>query len=147
MSIRISQKLSKNQIRVRYYFKWGKGAGQRASTGIFTYFKPKNQTEKNHNKEALSILEVKKSQFILEGQSVGSKYIPSHKIKSNFLDFYKEFVKDNQTYGSRHLPASQKQFKAFLKSDYVSARDITRDLCERFRSYLLQKYNGETPAN
>jgi len=147
MPLNVFEKKSKTSNKTTYYFEWGKGAGQRSSTGIYTYTKPKSQTEKNHNKEALCILELKKSQFILEGQSVGSKYIPSHKIKSNFLDFYSEFVKDNRTYGSRHLQASQKQFKAFLKSDYVSARDITRDLCERFRSYLLQKYNGETPAN
>lgn len=147
MPLNVFGKSSKTSNKTTYYFEWGKGAGQRSSTGIYTYTKPKSQTEKNHNKEALSILEVKRSQFILEGQSVGSKYIPSHKIKSNFLDFYAEFVKDNFTYGSRHLPASLNQFRAYLKTDYVSARDITPEVCERFRSYLLQKYNGETPAN
>jgi integrase/recombinase XerD len=147
MSIRISQKLSKNRSKVRYYFEWGKTAGQRLSAGIFTYSKPKTQTEKNHNREALAILESKRSQLILDGQATGSRYIPTRKLQSNFLDFYSTFVKENATYGSRHLSCSYARFKEFLKSDYISAKDISRDMCERFRAYLLQHFNAETPAN
>ena len=147
MSIRIAKKLSKSKEKIRYYFEWGKHSGQRLSTGIFTYAKPKSALEKNHNKEALAILESKKSQLILDRQSIGSGYVPAYKIKSNFLDFYQEYVMQNATYGSRHLSASYRQFKTFLKKDFISAKDISREVCERFRSYLLQKYNGETPAN
>ncbi len=39
--------------------------GQRPSTGIFIYAKPKDQVQKNHNKEALALLETKKSQLII----------------------------------------------------------------------------------
>ncbi|HEX8278125.1 MAG TPA: hypothetical protein VF540_05495 [Segetibacter sp.] len=39
----------------------GRSTGPRRSTGIFTWVKPKNQVEKNHNKEALAILESKRS--------------------------------------------------------------------------------------
>jgi integrase/recombinase XerD len=133
--------------KVRYTIEWGKGAGQRITTGIFTYANPKNASEKNHNKESLAILENRKSKMILDRQSIGSNYIPSHKIKSNFLDFYNDYVKKNARVGSRHLPASQTQFKKYLKTDFVSASDITEDTCESFRSYLLKNYNGETPAN
>ena len=48
---------------------------------------PKNQLEKNHNNEAIAILNAKKSQMILDGQAVNSGYIPDHKIKGNFLDY------------------------------------------------------------
>jgi hypothetical protein len=88
MSIIIAQNPSANKEKIWYSFQWGKEKGQRIAMGIFTCAKPKNQTEKNHNKEALAILETKKSQLIPEGQSVGPGYIPSHKIvvsKYNFL--------------------------------------------------------------
>ena len=75
-----------------YYFEWGKEAGQRMASGIFTFIKPKDQLQKNHNKEALALPETKHSQLILEYQSIGTGFIPAHKYKSNFLDFYSEFV-------------------------------------------------------
>lgn len=85
--------------------------------------------------------------MILDRQSVSSGFIPAHKIKSKFLDFYDTYAVENRRYGSRHLASSLKHFKIFLKKDYISASNITEDLCERFTAYLLQKFNGETPAN
>ncbi|HUZ61971.1 MAG TPA: hypothetical protein VMU83_24560 [Hanamia sp.] len=57
MNINITQRLSKNGKSVYYSLEWGKAVGQRISTGIFTYVKPKDQIQRNHNKEALIILE------------------------------------------------------------------------------------------
>ena len=42
------------------YYDLGREKGQRPATGIFTYVKPKDQIQKNHNKEALSIRSMKK---------------------------------------------------------------------------------------
>ncbi len=46
--------------KIYYYYDFGRGKGQRPTTGIFTYTKPKDQIQRNHNKEALALLEVKK---------------------------------------------------------------------------------------
>ena len=129
MSITISKRKSVYTGKTFYYFGWGKGAGQRIASGIFTYTKPKNLTEKNHNKEAHSILESKRSQMVLEKISISSGYIPIHRIKTNFFEFYSEFVKDNATYNSRHLSSSFIQFKKFVGKDFISAKDITELLC------------------
>lgn len=147
MSITIAQKITRNKKVIRYYFEWGKAAGQRISSGIFTYKNPKTNTEKNHNKEALAILESKRAKMILDRQAIGSGYIPAYKIKTNFLDFYSDFVKENARYGSRHLQSSLKQFKLFLKKEFITPIDVTEKLCENYRRYLLDKFNGETPSN
>ena len=67
--------------KIMFHYDFGRGAGQRPSTGIFIYKKPKGQIQKNHNKEALALLETKKSQMIIEQQAIGSAFIPSHKFK------------------------------------------------------------------
>lgn len=85
MSITISTKISRDKEKIWYYLDWGRGKGQRKASGVFTYAKPSNQIQKNHNKEALAILEVKKSQMILDMQAINSGYTPQHKIKSNFF--------------------------------------------------------------
>jgi hypothetical protein len=83
------------------------------STGVFTYVKPKDQIQKNHNKEAQMILESKGSQMILNRQAISTAYIPQHKLKTNFLDYFAEFVRLNPAKGNRHLASS---FTAFEKT-------------------------------
>lgn len=146
MSIIISKKNSTNKQKVWYYIEWGKGKGQRVATKIFTYTKPKDQLQKNHNKEALAILESKKSQMILEGQSVNSGYIPQHKLKANFLEYYEEYVKANKSITNRHLRHSLQSFRKFIGTNFITPIDITENKCEQFRDYLLKNLRGETPS-
>ncbi|SKA46729.1 Site-specific recombinase XerD [Chitinophaga eiseniae] len=130
-----------------YYYDFGRGKGQRPATGIFVYTKPKDQTQKNHNKQALALLEVKKSQAIIEQLSIGTAYIPPHKFKDNFLDYYEEYVNTHRRDGNRHLQNSLNQFRLFLDTKFISPMDITEVLCKNFRRYLLDKYTGETPSD
>ena len=85
--------------------------------------------------------------MILDMQSIANGYIPQHKLKKNFLEYYAEFVQKNSRKGNRHLASSLSVFKKFLGKDYISPIDITENLCERFRNYLLDSFNGETPAD
>ncbi|MDF2380859.1 site-specific integrase [Nostoc ellipsosporum NOK] len=83
----------------------------------------------------------------IEQQAIGSAFIPSHKFKTNFIEYYEEFVSLNSRKGNRHLKNSLKQYKKFVKSDFIPPIDITENLCKRFRQYLTDKYSGETPLN
>lgn len=133
--------------KIYFYYDFGREKGQRPSTGIFIYAHLKDGVQKNHNKEALKLLGVKKSQLILEQQSIGTGFIPAHKIKSNFLDYYNEYVINNTRNGNRHLKNSLIHFKSFLQRDMISPLEITEDLCKRFRQYLLDNFTGETTAD
>jgi hypothetical protein len=101
----------------------------------------------HHNKEALILVATKKSELLLEQQAIGTGFIPSHKYKANFLDYYDEFVKNNARDGNRHLKNSRAQFELFLKKNFIAPVDITEELCKRFRKHLLSKFTGATPAN
>ncbi|TCZ68340.1 site-specific integrase [Flaviaesturariibacter aridisoli] len=132
--------------KITFYYDFGRGKGQRPSTGIWIYASPKDQIQKNHNKEALALLEVKRSQLVIESQSIGSAFIPSHKFKQNFIEYFQEYVDQNKRKANRHLGNSFKQFKEFVGRDFISPMDITENFCKRFRQYLLDKYTGETPS-
>jgi hypothetical protein len=142
----IIKRPNKKGDRITFYYDFGRDPGQRPSTGIFIYSKPKDQIQKNHNKEALALLETKKSQVIIEKQAIGSRYIPTHKFKANFLEYYEEYVEQHKRKGNRHLINSLKQFKLFVKNDFISPIDISENFCKRFRQYLLDKFTGETPG-
>jgi len=139
---------NKKGDKIYYYYDYGgRGPGQRPSTGIFTYANPKTQLQKNHNKEAALILDTKKSQLTIEAQATGSVYIPKHKFKANFLDYYSEYVDLNKKDGNRHLSSSLKQFRKFVNKKFISPVEITENFCKRFRQFLLDRFNGETPMN
>ena len=72
MSILISKRLSRDKKKYWYLLEWGKQKGERMSAGIFNFAEPENQVQRNHNKEALAILESKKSKLTLELQSRGT---------------------------------------------------------------------------
>lgn len=133
--------------KITFYYDYGRKPGQRPSTGIFIYTKPKDLTERNHNKQALALIKVKESQLTIEQQAIGTAFIPLHKFKTNFLDYFVEFVELNKRKGNRHLTNSLKQFKKFIKGDFIAPIDITENFCKRFRQYLLDKFTGETPLN
>ena len=133
--------------KYNYFYDLGRGPGQRPSTGLFTYVKPKTQAEKLHNLETKVLLDVKKGQTIIEMQAVGSEYIPQHKFKANFLDYYEDYVKQNRRKNNRHLINSLTHFKALIKKDFIAPIDITENLCKQFRKYLMDRFTGETPAN
>jgi integrase len=140
------KRASKTGDKITFYYDFGRGKGQRPSTGIFIYVKPKNQIEKNHNKEALALLETKKSQLVIEKQAIGSAFIPFHKFKANFMEYYEEYVAQNKKKANRHLVNSLTQFKEFVGKDFIAPIDITENFCKRFRQFLLNKYTGETPG-
>lgn len=143
----IAERLNRSNTKIYYYEEWGRGKGDRASLNIFTYINPKDQLEKNHNAETLKLLAVKKSESILDAQAVGTGYIPAHRFKNNFLDYYDEYVKKHHRRGNRHLSNSLTQFKKFLGKDYLPPIEMTEDLVTEFRYYLLEKFTGDTPAN
>ena len=147
MNITITQRLMRNQRKLYYSFEWGKKCGQRKATGIFTYTHPVNKTQDKLNKEALRILEIKKSGMIMDAQGIGAGLISKHRLRQNFLDFYSDYVKRNKRIGKRHLECSLMQFKHFIGGKFLSPMDVTEELCLRFRKYLLAHLNGETPAN
>ena len=143
----IGERLNRKGNKINFYYDYGRGPGQRPSTGVWIHTHPKTQTEKNHNKQALALLEVKKSQMTIDEQATGSGFIPMHKFKSNFLDYYQEYLDLNKRKDSRHLQGSLNHFKTFIKKDVISPIDITENLCTRYRQYLLDRFKGDTPAN
>lgn len=147
MSIRIAKTYSKDKTRIYYKVEFGREAGQRISTGIYTYTNPKNEIEKDYNKQALEILEMKKAQMILEHQSIATGFIPKHKLMTNFFDYYEQFIKENRRYGNRHLECSLNALKKFHGKKVLIPIDITEHFTQRFRQYLLDNFNGETPMN
>lgn len=145
-TISISTKLSRDKTKVWYYLEWGKSAGQRRATGLYTWANPKG-VQKDFNKEVLNVLERRKSELTIEMQAVATGYVPRHKIKDNFFEYYQEYVTANERPGNRSLSASLTILRKFWGKARIVPMDITENFCERFRNYLLDNLSGETPGD
>lgn len=143
----IGQTLNRDKTKILFYFDYGRGKGQRPTTGVWIWANPKNQEQKNFNKEALKILEIKKSQAMIEQQAIGTPVIPTHKFKSNFIEYFEDYIKLNARDGNRHLSCCLSLLKLFIEKDFLAPVDVTENFCKRFRRYLLDNLTGETPAN
>ena len=130
MDVKLSLKTSRNGKKKYWYLEYGKAAGERSATGIYTWVKPKNEIERSFNKEAMAILESKRADMVLDLQAVGSSHIVTRKLKANFLDYYQEFCNKNPSARNRALPNSLNHFKAFLKRDFISPVDVTENLAK-----------------
>ena len=128
------ERLNKKKDKITFYYDLGRGRGQRPSTGIFIYVKPKPPAENAHNKEAYALLDVKKSEAIIESQAMGSSYIPRHKFRENFFDYFLEYMKSNGKENSKHFKASLRNLRLFVGRDFLASVLITENFCKSFRT-------------
>lgn len=56
-------------------------------------------------------------------------------------------ITNNKREGNQHLEGSLNQFRKFVKKEFLSPHDLTENLCERFRTFLLDKLTGKTPSD
>lgn len=147
MNVVLTTRLSQDQQRIFYSLGWGKGAGQRMATGIFTYAIPLNAAQRKFNKKAFELLESRRLE-ILNDLFANKSSLPSpKKYEHNFLTYYSNYVRRNKVAGNRHLECCFSQFQKFIGVKYISPTDITNELSFSFRRFLLEHLNGETPAN
>jgi hypothetical protein len=107
--------------------------------------------QKWSNAEQIKILEHARTQLTLDLSGRASGYVSPEKFKTNFLDYYQEFVDQNKREGNRHLQGSLTQLTKFL-SDQLDRTSlphtlISEEFCKKFRQFLLDNFNGQTPAN
>jgi len=72
MKVKLTPRLSHDRSKIFYSVEWSKKAGQRIAIGVFTYAQPTGAVQKHYNREALKLLEVKKSQLALDALCAGN---------------------------------------------------------------------------
>jgi hypothetical protein len=80
------KKKNRSGDKIYFHYDFGRAKGQRPSTGVFIYSKPRDQVQKNHNKEALTLLEIKKSQLTLERQGCRHRL---YSITQDQIEFFR----------------------------------------------------------
>ncbi|MBK0403877.1 site-specific integrase [Adhaeribacter sp. BT258] len=106
-------------------------------TGLFLYAKPKNQLEREHNKETKALAESIRAQRLLEVQAGQYGFIEEKAVEVNLIEYYTALAikRDNGEYGV--WQCSLKHIKEFFEPN-KTLNDLKLSECEAYREYLLQ---------
>lgn len=156
MEISLRQRTSKRTGRVTLYLEYYNGYTKLPNGKIkhdrdyeyldyFLYDKPKNPTEKQHNKENLKSAEAVKAQKILEVQNGTYGFNNTHKLNTNFIEYFKKLTDERyQSLGNYGNWDSTLKHLLNYTSATTTFKDITPEFCEGFKDFLLNKVKTKT---
>ncbi len=107
---------------------------------LYLYEKPKNQLQKDHNKETLHLAESIRAKRILEAQSSRFGFRSSAMSKTSFLDYFKKLANIRREDSNSNYEKWMAVHKILVR--FSGGRDITidalnEDFLERLKEYLL----------
>jgi site-specific recombinase XerD len=102
---------------------------------------------KDKNKEVLRIAESLRAKRELEIHSGTFNIATKSKLGSNFIAYFDAYILSYTKKDYRLLISTLSHFKAFIKSDTIPCAQVNEKLLRKFKDYLDEKFNGETPFN
>jgi len=151
MKVSLRKRLSKKTGKVTLYLELYNGYTKLPDGKIkhnreyeyldYTLFdKPKNLTEKQHNKENLKSAEAVKAQRVVEIQNGIYGFNNVHKLNTNFIKYFKKLTEERLNslgnYGSWDSVLKHLQRYTHTSTTF---KDVTPEFCEGFKDYLLNK--------
>lgn len=106
------------------------------SLGMYLFQNPKNEIERQYNKEILLKAEIIRCKQIESLINEEFNFYDKNKAKADFLGYFHSIAnKKDANWMNAYL-----HFKNFIGNDSCTFKDITIELCEKFRDYLLNSY-------
>lgn len=101
------------------------------------FARPKNELERDHNRETKMLGEHIRARRQLEIQAQDYGFMLSD-LNGDFIDFFRQIIDTKDKSKSTHYTwkTSLAHFKTFA-NDKCSFRDVTEDFCDQYRKYLL----------
>ncbi|MDZ7775869.1 MAG: site-specific integrase [Bacteroidales bacterium] len=127
----------------------GKSKIQRKYEYLNIYLKdnPQSTEERQRNKNNLDLaLSIRAKREDIFKNDIEGLPNPFRK-KINFQDYFKNFVDNYENKDKRLVEACHKYFKKFTKDEFITANQIDEAFVIRFRNFLQDHLNGETPYN
>ncbi len=109
--------------------------------------KPTNPNERKEKNDMLALaMEIRENRQ-KEIQYGQEGIINPKRRQVNFIDYFQQFHDNYQNKDIRIVRYCLKYFKQFVGESYIAPHEITEDFLRRFKVYLDEHLNGETPHN
>ena len=105
---------------------------------LFLYDKPKNQIEKDHNKQTLQLAETLKAKKVIEAQTTAHGFISKVKSKICFVAYFKTLVDKKDSTGNHgNWVSTYRHLVKFTEGKTVPLETVDDRFLEGFKEYLL----------
>jgi len=136
-----NQKKGKSR-KISLYLAYHYGANQKRDyefLDLSLYDKPKNNLERDHNKETLKLAETIRAQKIIDSQTTAHGFVSSVKSKIGFLTFFKNLADKRFDSGGNHgnWISTYRHLHDFCKGKDVALENVDDRFLESFKEYLL----------
>ncbi len=114
---------------------------------LYLYKRPKDELEKQHNKEVQQTAEHLRAKRELQLSTQRNGLTPALKTKVNFLTYFQTFIDTYPKKDGRMFKGTLRYLTAFARTDYLSTQALTESFCFGFKTFLDShaNLNGETP--
>lgn len=112
--------------------------------------KPTSPIDRLKNKENRELAESIRNRRAQELEGSEYQIAPKYQNRVDFLEYYQNFIDSYKKKDKRVITSSLTKFKEFLKESKIkglSINQVNESLVMNFRDFLLEKLNGESPAN
>ena len=128
--------------KISLYLVYDYGKGQKRDyefLKLHLFEKPKNNIEKEHNKETLQLAEAIKAKQILNAQSTAHGFVSSVRSKIGFLMYFKSLVdKKFDSVGNHgNWLSTYNHLTDFLQGKDIAMERVDENFLESFKEYLL----------
>jgi integrase len=132
----------KGRVRkISLYLMYHFGANQKREyefLDLFLYDKPKNQNEKDHNKQTLQLAETIKAKKTIESQTTAHGFISKVKSKICFVAFFKTLVdKKDSTGNYGNWLSAYRHLLKYSQGKIIPLETVDDRFLEGFKEYLL----------
>lgn len=103
--------------------------------------------DREKNKELLELAMQIRENRQSEMQHRQEGIIDPKRRKINFIDYFQNFHDNYPNKDIRIVRYCLKYFKEFVNEKHIAPHEITEDLLRRFKVFLDERLNGETPHN
>ena len=120
---------------------------------LFVKEKPRTPEERKEIKETYQLAEQIRTKRESELNHTEFGFIAPHRKNINYLDFYQNYIDTYTKKDVRMVKNSLEHFKSFLIAQNYSIKDglkprqISKEMVIKFKEYLEEKFNGETPSS
>ena len=137
------------EYQMGYNHENGTSIRKKESLSLYISANPRTPVERQQNKETIALakkIRFERSQDFLENKE---GYRLKKKVEVNLLDYWQNFVEQENVADKRLLKAALRNFREFLAESYpmfaqrITAKNLSKEMMEKFVGYLMDHHRGQ----